>query len=60
MPHQQSILFHDQLTQSQVPAELVLLEGTGHASPDFSQPEIQSLELEFLKNNLSPNSKGAE
>ena len=52
VPHQQSILFHDQLTQSQVPAELVLLEGAGHASPDFSQPEIQSLELEFLKNNL--------
>lgn len=50
VPCQQSILFHDLLIQSQVPVKLILLEGAGHASPDFGQPEIQSIELDFLKN----------
>ncbi len=59
-PHQQSILFHDLLTQNQVPAELVLLEGAGHATSDFSQPDVQNMELEFLKGEYKTNGKGVE
>lgn len=60
IPHQQSILFHDLLTQSQVPVKLVLLEGAGHASPDFSQSEVQRMELEFLKRTQQTEQQRSE
>jgi acetyl esterase/lipase len=49
VPASQSELLYDALTAAGVRADLYLVEGALHASPEFFQPEIQQRILAFLK-----------
>lgn len=46
--YQQSVLFHDCLSQFHNDVQLYLLEGADHADGNFSQPEVQNIILDFL------------
>jgi len=50
--YKQSVCFYDTLTKMDKEADLILLEGADHAGREFSQPAIQSIELDFLMKNL--------
>lgn len=50
--HAQSERMYETLEKSGVPAELYLIENAGHASAEFSQPEVQFLILDFLNKNM--------
>ena len=49
VPAAQSERLYQALTAAGVPAELCLVEGAGHASPEFFQPEIQRRVLWFVR-----------
>lgn len=50
--YHQSELLYQQLLNAGVSAELYLISGGRHASQEFSQPEVQNIELNFLKKYL--------
>ncbi len=52
VPYSQSVSFHDKLTAAGIPAELYLLENAGHGTPEFFQPLVQQVVLEWLKEHL--------
>lgn len=47
--YHQSEYFYQQLVNAGISAELYLISGGRHASEEFSQPEVQNIELNFLK-----------
>ncbi|MDP3448229.1 MAG: prolyl oligopeptidase family serine peptidase, partial [Eubacteriales bacterium] len=44
--------YYEALVKAGVPAELYLLEGAGHCSVEFSQPEVQTIILDFFIRHL--------
>ncbi len=52
VPAEQNLQLYDALQAAGAQADLYLVEGAGHASPEFFQPEIQQRILAFLKGLL--------
>lgn len=55
----QSERMYESLERHGVPVELYLIESAGHASVEFSQPEIQNIVQDFIDKNMDgvPNEK---
>lgn len=57
--HSQSEAMYRCLTEHGVEAELYLLEGAGHASREFSQPQVQQIILKFAQAHVQTGSEEA-
>lgn len=47
-----NIHYHDRLNEAGVQADLYLVKGAGHGTPEFIQPETKEIILGWLKENL--------
>ena len=52
VPAQQTRQLYEALTQNGVPADLYMLDGAGHGTPEFDQPYVRELILRFWEKEL--------
>lgn len=52
VPANQSEALHEALQKAGVKSKLHIIEGAGHGGPQFGEPEIRKMQLEFLKQLL--------
>lgn len=52
VPISQSDAFYDKLTRKGIPVDYYIVEGAGHGTREFVQPEIRKIVLEFFERNL--------
>jgi acetyl esterase/lipase len=48
----QTLLLHNALREAGVPSTRYVIEGAGHASPEFSDPQVIKIMVDFLNSNL--------
>lgn len=59
VPLNQSEALHKALQNAEVSSKLYVIEGAGHGGPQFREPKVRSMQLEFLTALLLPRSQAA-
>lgn len=52
VPFEQSVRLYDALTAKNIPADLVEIDGAGHAALEFYQPQVKKLVEDFFRKHL--------
>lgn len=58
VPVIQNDLFYEDLVKVGTDVDYYVIEGAGHGSPEFYQPEVKKIILDFMDKRFFPNGKG--